>query len=198
VGAYTDAVQRDSEDATGIAGLSRGMISASSFTAYYVPLSTQSDFINALSASRELAASAARDLNLNVFSYSIFHVFFEQYLTLGGEALAMLGSAAVAIFILCLVFTSNVWAGALVLGVLSMMCVDLAGIMVFTGIQMNAVSLVNLAAAVGIGVEFVVHVLHAFMEAEGSKETRMASALGHVGAAVLTGITATKFIGVFV
>lgn len=198
VGAYTDSIQRDNEDPTGIKGLSDKEIAASAFMAYYVPLSGQGDFISALAATRDLAARASSALGLDVFAYSIFHIFFEQYLTLGGEALTMLGSAAVAIFVLCLLATGSPWAAAIVLFTLSMLCVDLAGVMALTGIQANAVSLVNLAAAVGIGVEFVIHVMHAFMEAPGTKEQRVNAALTQVGAAVLTGITATKLVGVAV
>ena len=43
-------------------------------------------------ASREFAAAASERLGLLVFPYSIFHIFFEQYLTIGGEALTLLGS----------------------------------------------------------------------------------------------------------
>lgn len=43
-------------------------------------------------ASREFAAAASERLGLRVFPYSIFHIFFEQYLTIGGEALTLLGS----------------------------------------------------------------------------------------------------------
>jgi len=198
VGAYSNSIQRDEEDLTGIKGLSEGVVSASAFLSYYHPLSKQEDFIAAVSASRDLATQASQDLNITIFSYSIFHIFFEQYLTLGGEALTMLGSAAVAIFVLCLVATSSPWAAALVLGTLTMLCIDLAGVMAVAGIQANAVSLVNLAAAVGIGVEFCVHIIHAFMEALGTKEQRVAAALTDIGAAVLSGITATKLVGVAV
>ncbi|KAL4535608.1 hypothetical protein Ndes2526A_g06428 [Nannochloris sp. 'desiccata'] len=198
VGAYSNSIQRDTQDVTGIKGLSEGVVSASAFLSYYHPLSKQQDFIAAVRSSRDLATQASKDLNITIFSYSIFHVFFEQYLTLGGEALTMLGSAAVAIFVLCLIATSSPWAAALVLGTLTMLCIDLAGVMAVAGIQANAVSLVNLAAAVGIGVEFCVHIMHAFMEAPGTKEQRIAAALTDVGAAVLSGITATKLVGVAV
>jgi len=58
------------------------------------------------------------------------------------------------------------------------------------------VSLVNLAMALGIGVEFCAHVLHAFLAAPGrSRAARAAAALRAVGASVLSGITLTKLAG---
>lgn len=56
-------------------------------------------------------------------------------------------------------------------------------------------SLVNLVMALGIGVEFTAHLVHAFMEEEGTPNARAAAALGDVGAAVLSGITLTKLVG---
>ncbi|KAL6758348.1 patched family-domain-containing protein [Haematococcus lacustris] len=72
------------------------------------------------------------------------------------------------------------------------------GAMLLAGIQLNAVSLVNLAMALGIAVEFCAHVLHAFTTAPGSRPQRMAAALEKCGASVLSGITFTKLVGVAV
>lgn len=47
VGGYNNALQLDVADATGIAGLSDGHVTASSFRTYYTPLNTQQDFIDA-------------------------------------------------------------------------------------------------------------------------------------------------------
>ena len=70
------------------------------------------------------------------------------------------------------------------------------GVMVWWHIQLNAISLVNLAMALGIAVEFCAHVLHAFVLAPGTRPARAAYALQDVGASVLSGITLTKFVGV--
>lgn len=67
-----------------------------------------------------------------------------------------------------------------------------------TGIQLNAVSLVNLAMALGIAVEFCAHIVHAFGVAPGTRAQRMAAALEKTGASVLSGITLTKLVGVAV
>ena len=55
VGGYNNAVQMDSADLTGIAGLSSGRVDASSFRTYYVPLNTQQNFIDAYQVSHQLS-----------------------------------------------------------------------------------------------------------------------------------------------
>ena len=72
---------------------------------------------------------------------------------------------------------------------------DLLGVMVAWGIQLNAVSLVNLTMALGISVEFCAHLMRAFVVSPGSRPARTATALVEVGASVLSGITLTKFVG---
>lgn len=78
--------------------------------------------------------------------------------------------------------------------------------------NLNAVSVVNMVMAVGISVEFCVHISHAFMVAEGNRNERVRFALANVGSSVFkgalqssvpvvltfAGITLTKFIGVIV
>ena len=181
-----------------IAGLDEGVIRASAFRASHTPLGQQKDFIGALQESRNMVEDLRERIGLDVYAYSVFHIFFEQYLTIVGEATVLLGSAAAAVFLACLLATGSAWAACLLLSTLGMMLVDLAGCMWLFGIQLNAVSVVNLVMAVGIGVEFVAHILHAFLEEKGSPEDRAVKALVDVGATVLTGITLTKVVGVSV
>ncbi len=47
-GAYTDLIQMDAGDPTGVAGLSAGRIKASALRTAYVPLSSQAEFIQSL------------------------------------------------------------------------------------------------------------------------------------------------------
>lgn len=65
----------------GIAGLSSGIVAASAFRTYHTPLNSQGAFVGALAAARRFADTASRELGLRVYPYSVFHVFFEQYLT---------------------------------------------------------------------------------------------------------------------
>ena len=51
---------------------------------------------------------------------------------------------------------------------------------------------------VGISVEFCSHIVRWFVSHTGRRRERAQSALDHMGASVFSGITVTKFLGVFV
>ena len=73
--------------------------------------------------------------------------------------------------------------------------------MLVLGIQLNAISLVNLAMALGIGVEFAAHISHSFSVARTKNPgnvARVVKALNRTGPSVLIGITFTKIVGVAV
>ncbi|KAH6556025.1 hypothetical protein KP509_1Z210000 [Ceratopteris richardii] len=66
------------------------------------------------------------------------------------------------------------------------------------GVQLNAISVVNLVMSTGIAVEFCVHLTHSFSILGGSRSERAAKALSTMGASVFSGITITKLVGVLV
>lgn len=58
--------------------------------------------------------------------------------------------------------------------------------------------MVNLIIAVGLSVEFCVHIIICFMNQKGTREQRAQQALSLMGSSVLVGIVMTKLLGVIV
>ncbi|CAO2833728.1 unnamed protein product [Amaranthus hypochondriacus] len=189
-GAYTNSVD--------LQGYEDGIIQASEFRTYHTPLNKQTDFVNALRAAREFTSKISKSLQMEVFPYSVFYMFFEQYLDIWKTALINLAIAIGAVFIVCLIITWSIWSSLIILLVITMIVIDLMGVMAILKIQLNAVSVVNLVMSVGIAVEFCVHITHAFMVSGGNRDQRMKEALGTMGASVFSGITLTKLVGVIV
>ncbi|XP_024020068.1 Niemann-Pick C1 protein isoform X2 [Morus notabilis] len=189
-GAYTSSVE--------LKGYESGIIQASSFRTYHTPLNKQIDYVNSLRAAREFSSRVSDSLKIEIFPYSVFYMFFEQYLDIWKTALINLSIAIGAVFIVCLIITCSFWISAIILLVLAMIVVDIMGVMAILGIQLNAISVVNLVMSVGIGVEFCVHMTHAFSVSSGDKDQRTKEALGTMGASVFSGITLTKLVGVIV
>ncbi|XP_044511407.1 NPC intracellular cholesterol transporter 1 [Mangifera indica] len=189
-GAYTSSVE--------LRGYESGIIQASSFRTYHTPLNKQIDYVNSMRAAREFSSRVSDSLKIEIFPYSVFYMFFEQYLHIWRTALINLAVAVGVVFVVCLVITWSFWSSAIIFLVLTMIVVDLMGVMAIFKIQLNAISVVNLVMSVGIAVEFCVHTTHAFSVSSGDRDQRMKEALGTMGASVFSGITLTKLVGVIV
>lgn len=87
-------------------------------------------------------------LRLSLFLYfyfSIFYVFYEQYLTVVEDTAFNLGVCLTAIFLVTFVFLGfNLGSAVVVLVTIVMITVDILGMMYMWDVSLNAVSLVNL------------------------------------------------------
>lgn len=92
------------------------------------------------------------------FPSGIPFLFWEQYLGLRQSlGFALLG-ALTAVFIVVAVLLMNLWAATLVVFSLGAMVLQLLGAMGVLGIKLSAIPAVLLIVAVGIGVQFTVHI----------------------------------------
>ncbi len=184
-------------------------VPASHFRTSHTPLRSQSDFIDAYASARRIANTVSSDQHIKVFPYSKFYIFFDQYATIVRLTGTLLGSALAIIFLLSSTLLGSLATGAIVTLTVAMIVIDVIGTMALAHVSLNAISLVNLVICVGIGVEFCAHVARAFMFPSKSvmeqakskfrgRDLRAWTALTNVGASVFSGITVTKFLGVFV
>ncbi|KAA3672925.1 Niemann-Pick C1 protein, partial [Paragonimus westermani] len=132
--------------------------------------------------------------------YSVYYVFYEQYLNVVSEAIFQIGICLVAVTaVTFLLLGLNVAATAMVfLGVVYIVLSMLA-LMVLWNIDLNAISLVNLVVTIGIAVEFCAHIVRAFtVSIEPTRLARAKAALTNMGSSILRGITLTKLGGIIV
>jgi len=187
----------------------RNTIPASSFRASHVPLRSQSDFIEAYASARRISDGLKESTGIEVFPYSVFYIFFDQYSTIVRLTATLLGSALALILVISSLLLGSVKTGAVVTITVIMIVTDIIGTMAVFNVSLNAVSLVNLVICVGIGVEFCAHIARAFMfpsrtvmERASKKfrgrDARAWTALVNVGGSVFSGITITKLLGVCV
>ncbi|RFU35146.1 hypothetical protein B7463_g1236, partial [Scytalidium lignicola] len=187
----------------------RNTIPASHFRTSHTPLRSQEDFIAAYASARRISDGLAKNAGIEVFPYSLFYIFFDQYSTIRSLTATLLGSALAIIFAISSILLGSVRTGAVVMITVMMIVVDIIGTMAVFDVSLNAVSLVNLVICVGIGVEFCAHVARAFMFPSRSvmqraknkfrgRDARTWTALVNVGGSVFSGITITKLLGVSV
>ncbi|PNJ81073.1 NPC1 isoform 4, partial [Pongo abelii] len=180
-------------------------VGATYFMTYHTVLQTSADFIDALKKARLVASNVTETMGINgsayrVFPYSVFYVFYEQYLTIIDDTIFNLGVSLGAIFLVTMVLLGcELWSAVIMCATIAMVLVNMFGVMWLWGISLNAVSLVNLVMSCGISVEFCSHITRAFtVSTKGSRVERAEEALAHMGSSVFSGITLTKFGGIVV
>jgi len=175
-------------------------VDSSYFMTYHTVSTTSDEFTHAMKYARELASNMTKRIGHDVFAYSVFYVFYEQYLTIVEDTWKDLLICLAGVFsVTFLLMGFNLGLALCIIITVAMIVVDLMGLMYLWNINLNAVSLVNLVMAIGISVEFCAHIARAFSTSPYSSRVKRAEdALGTVGSSVLSGITITKFVGVFV
>ena len=187
------------------------IVGASYFMAYHTILKTSEDYYTSMRVARKISQNISDTINyslqkmnmsttIEVFPYSVFYVFYEQYLTMWPDTLKSLGISLLAIFVVTfLLMGLDLFSSIVVIITITMIIVNLGGVMYWWNITLNAVSLVNLVMAVGIAVEFCSHLVHSFsVSVQHSRRDRAADALVKMGSSVFSGITLTKFGGIIV
>ena len=172
-------------------------VPASHFRTSHTPLRSQDDFIAAYASARRIASTISEDQGIDVFPYSKFYIFFDQYGSIKSLTGTLLGTALACILVLTTILLGSPLTGLAVTLTVAMIVVDVLGIMALAHVSLNAISLVNLVICVGIGVEFCAHIARAFQFPSRSVMEK-ATSLGNVGGCVFSCITVTKFLGVFV
>ncbi|KAJ8964878.1 hypothetical protein NQ314_004560 [Rhamnusium bicolor] len=178
-------------------------ILSSNIMSYHTVTKTSADFITALRYARHIARNLTRTLDIpgvEIFPYSVFYVFYEQYLTIWKDALESLGYSLILVLVITFILTGfNVFSSLVITATVTMIIVNMMGLMWLWDITLNAVSLVNLVMSVGIAVEFCGHIVHYFdYSQKDSALERAADALANMGISVISGITLTKFSGIIV
>merc|ERR1712110_506586 len=85
----------------------------------------------------------------------------------------------------------NVFVCIIVLVMVILTLVDIVGFLHFWGITIDILSAVNIVLAIGLCVDYAVHIAHAYLMSPGSRQERATNAVKLIGAAVINGGTTT-------
>lgn len=177
----------------------RATVYDTNFMAYHTTLSTSYDYITAVYYGYEISANITRaikentGLDVEVFPYSVFYVFFEQYLTMWRDSfLSIIYCITGAIFFNLLASGFNFTTTLTVMFTAVLVLVNMMGIMYIWNIPLNAISNMNLIVSIGIAVEFCSHIAYAFNISKAPPREKVEDAVQSVGATIITGITFTN------
>ncbi|GMR32117.1 hypothetical protein PMAYCL1PPCAC_02312 [Pristionchus mayeri] len=182
-----------------------GEVKAFYLRSFHRTFRNSSDYIDGLRLSRLISEQFKKVLDRNgytdvqIFPYSFYYLFYDQYLFIAFSTSSQLAlSAGIAFIGLTLTTVSPTTALIVAVNTLSSTLL-LIGYMVMRGIELNALTIVNLAMSLGIDLEFFAHLCFAYANSgRVDRIGRAADALVNVGSTVFSGIIFTKFLGLIV
>ena len=95
--------------------------------------------------------------------------------------------ATVCVFATTWLLLFNLTASLLVLGCVVLTLVNVGGFIHFWGLTIDTVSCTNIIISIGLCVDYSVHIAHAFLTNQGSRNERVRNALTEIGPAVFNG-----------
>ncbi|XP_052102126.1 protein patched homolog 1-like [Mytilus californianus] len=161
---------------------------------YLSNLSTTEAILETIKAMREICDTYT-DRGLPNYPNGIPFTFWEQYIKLRLYLSLAILCILIVTFIVLTVVLMNPWLASIIVVVLTVIIVELFGLMGLCDIKLSAVPAVILIITAGIGVEFTVHISVGFLTAIGSRNKRMGMSLEHTLAPVIHGAIST-FMGI--
>ncbi|CAM9121063.1 unnamed protein product [Ectocarpus fasciculatus] len=158
---------------------------------YLVNLVDTENNLDALKDTRDVADQST--LDPQPFAYS----GVRQYVVIYNELLSSFGLALLAVLALSLFVLGKVTVVFLVCLTLVLIDVELLGFVYHWNLDVNSITVIELIMAVGLVVDYMVHIVHYFLHQDPSipKDARIAEALGEIGPSVMVG-AATTFLGI--
>jgi len=121
------------------------------------------------------------------FSFVKIYAAWETDEIIGYELWRNIALAMAAIFVVVLVLLANLSICLMVLSTVIFTLVDIVGFLHFWDITIDIISCVNIVLAIGLCVDYSVHIGHAFLVARGSRKAKTQEALLTIGPAVFNG-----------
>ncbi|CAM9198844.1 unnamed protein product, partial [Ectocarpus sp. 12 AP-2014] len=172
-----------------------GLIKISRSEMYLINLVDTDNNVDALRDTREVADEST--LDPQPFAFAGVFVFSEQFIVIFGELMSSFGLALLAVLVLSLLVLGKVTVVLLVCVTLVIIDIELLGFVYHWGLDLNSITVIELIMAVGLVVDYMVHIVHYFLHQDPSipKDARIAEALGEIGPSVIVG-AATTFLGI--
>ena len=111
-----------------------------------------------------LANSGLQD----VFTFVKVYAAWETDRIIGFELWRNVGLAILCVFVITLILLANLKICLMVLGIVVITLTDIVGFLHFWDITIDIISCINIVIAIGLCVDYSVHIGHAYMVAKGT------------------------------
>jgi predicted RND superfamily exporter protein len=127
----------------------------------------------------------------SVFAFSFAYTSWVQYEIVLNEAISNIAWTLFAIFMIVLFLMCHVGMAALITLEIAMVLGCILGVMPLWGVSLDGVVVVNLVLAIGLSVDYSIHIAHSYLHAAGTREQKVTTALTEMGVSVVNGATST-------
>jgi len=169
------------------------VISITRVTAFYRAFTSSQEEIDAMDTTRAGIEEAAVGAGFTGTAFAFSFAFFdaEQYKVVQQEILQNLGLAVAAVAVIVLIVVAHPLMMVYLTLMVALVLLNILGYLVPWGVTLDGVVSVNLVLAIGIAVDYSLHLGESFMHKHGTTEHRAALALSDMGVAVINGATST-------
>lgn len=168
-------------------------------TASFAFFDTLANTAERVDAMQTMRASVNQAELYNTFAYSPSFLYFDGDAVLKEEVMKCTLLSLAAVFVVTLFLIGNLQTALIVLTGVCFSVVDLLGLVHFLSINLHSVSVICLALAVGLTVDFSAHMGLLFLSYPGTKRERVGKALAHLGPALThSGLTTMVALSVLV
>ena len=141
--------------------------------------------IPAMNAVKE--AIKLSNISGRVFPWAYGYAAWETDEVIAEEVYRNISLALLCVFLSTLLFIADLRGAVIIIFVVFITLVDVGGFLHFWGITIDTVSCNNLVIAIGLCVDYSVHVTHRFLNEPGSRGERVVATLQNIGPAVFNG-----------
>ena len=104
----------------------------------------------------------------NAFTFVKVYAAWETDKIIGFELWRNVGLAIMCVFIITLILLANLKICMMMLGIVVITLTDIVGFLNFWNITIDIISCINIVIAIGLCVDYSVHIAHAYMVAQGN------------------------------
>ena len=113
--------------------------------------------------------------------FNPYFIYFDQFLGVLPNTVQCVGLAALIMLIVSLVFIPNPICSLWVAFAIMSIELGVLGFMAFWGINLDAISMINLIMSIGFSVDFAAHISYSYMDSEGTPDDRVRNSLYSLG-----------------
>lgn len=176
---------------------SGNVVASRTFMRMNVDLGDVVDQVSALHTQRKVSENQEINQGRERFAFFTYEGSYKmtEFFTVAIDELIFTTlSGVVSVSLATMAFVPHWSAFLFVCPLISVLYVDLLGVMQWAGLHVNAITYVSMAMSIGILVDFLMHVLFRYFECSGTRVERTIKMLRTMGSSILLGAMST-FLG---